>query len=76
MAWKVECIGDPPAPKASPSKEQVQLVVDAIEGWPNAELTAWMDEDVAGDMLLSHEEDGLTMTATFGPDGQIKGDWF
>ena len=62
------------ATKPSPSVEQVRLVVDAIEGWPNATLRPSMDED--GTMLLGMEEDGFTTYARFDRRGRLQGDWF
>ena len=59
-----------------PSDAQVATVVGVIEGWPEADLVAWMDDVLRGTMMLSMTEDGLTQTACFGRDGQIQGDWF
>jgi len=59
---------------SSPTKAQVELVVLAIDAWPESTLVAWMEGD--GTMMLSHEEDGLTTYGRFDSHGQIVGHWF
>lgn len=62
------------APK--PTTEQVATVASMIRDRPTAEMVAWMDDLVPGTMMLNVLDDGLCLTACFGRDGQIQGDWF